>query len=131
MFKKVHRFLTFLDFKVGVYFNLRFQMQETDELNVTPPLSPSYERGPGCILCQICFTDCLKKNVKREKREKKYLILNISKKHHYAGKTVVMDTKGYMHLLIGKKGKNWRIKPAKEHSLRKVFLFQKRKKLQL
>ena len=55
--------------------------------------------------------------------------MNISKKQHYAGKTVVMNTKGYMHLLIGKKGKKWRIKPAKEHSLRKVFLFQKRKKL--
>ena len=28
--KKVHRLLTFLDFKVGIYFNLGFQMQETD-----------------------------------------------------------------------------------------------------
>ena len=58
--KKIHRHLTFLDFKVGICFNLRFQMQETDELNVTSPLSPSYERGPavytGCVLCQICFT---------------------------------------------------------------------------
>ena len=33
--KKVHRLLTFLNFKVGVCFNPRFQMQETDELNVT------------------------------------------------------------------------------------------------
>ena len=89
--KKLHRFLTFLDFKVGVYFNLRFQMQETDELNVTPPLSPSYKGRPavytGCVLCQISFTGCLKKNLKREKLEK-YLILNISQKHYYAGKTV-------------------------------------------
>ena len=45
--KKEHRLLTFLDFKAGVYFNLRFQMQETLELNVTPPLSPSYERKPA------------------------------------------------------------------------------------
>ena len=34
--KKVHRLLNFLDFKMGVYFK-----QETDGLNVTPPLSPS------------------------------------------------------------------------------------------
>ena len=117
MLKKVHRFLTFLDFKEGVYFNLRFQMQETDELNVTPPLSPSYEGRPpvyiGHVLCQICFTGCLKKNVKRKKLEKKNLILNISKKQYYAGKTVVMNAKGYMHLLIGKKRKKWRIKPAR------------------
>ena len=83
-------------------------MLETDVPNVTPPLSPSYEGRPavytGCVLCQICFTGCLKKNVKREKREK-YLVLNISKKQHYTGKTVVMNTEGYMHLLIGKKGK--------------------------
>ena len=26
------------------------------------------------------------------------------KKQYYAGKTVVMNTKGYMHLLIGKRG---------------------------
>ena len=54
-FKKVHRLLTFLDFKVSVYFNLRFQMQVTDELNVTPS---SYEGRPavytGCALSQIC-----------------------------------------------------------------------------
>ena len=72
--KKVHRLLTFLDFKMGVYFNLRFQMQETDELNVTPPLSPSYKGSPavhtGRVLCQICLTGCLKKNLKREKLEK-------------------------------------------------------------
>ena len=53
--KNVHRLLTFLNFKVGVYFNLRFQMQETDQLNVTPPLSPSYEGRPavytGRVLC--------------------------------------------------------------------------------
>ena len=59
--KKVHRLLTFLYFKVGAYFNLRFQMLETDVLNVIPPLSPSYEGTPavytGCILCQICFTN--------------------------------------------------------------------------
>ena len=72
--KKLHRLLPFLDFKVGVYFNFRFQMQETDKLNATPPLSPSYEGRPavytGRVLCQICFTGCLKKNVKREKLEK-------------------------------------------------------------
>ena len=49
-------------------------MQETDEVNVTPPLSPSYEGRPavytGRVLYQICFTGCLKKNVKREKLEK-------------------------------------------------------------
>ena len=74
MLKKVHRFLAFLDFKVGVYFNLRSQMQETDELNVTTPLSPSYEGRPPVytvrVLCQICFIGCLKKNVKREKLKK-------------------------------------------------------------
>ena len=57
--KKVHSALTFLDFKVGVYFNLRFQMQETDELNVTLRLSPSYEERPavytGRVSCQICL----------------------------------------------------------------------------
>ena len=45
---------------MGAYFNLRFQMLETDVLNVIPPLSPSYKRRPavytGCVLCQICFT---------------------------------------------------------------------------
>ena len=49
-------------------------MQETDELNVTPPLSPSYKGRPtvytGRVFCQICFKGCLKKNVKREKLEK-------------------------------------------------------------
>ena len=45
--------------------------------------------------------------------------------------TVVTNTEGYMHLLIGKNGKKWRIKSAKENSLMKVFLFQKRKKLRL
>ena len=83
-------------------------MLETDVLNVTPPLSLSYKGRPavytGCVLCQICFTGCLKKNVKREKLEK-YLVLNISKKQHYTGKTVVMNTKEYMHLFIGEKGK--------------------------
>ena len=53
--KKVHRLLTFLDVKVGAYFNLSFQMLETDGLNVTPPLSPSYEGRPavytGRVLC--------------------------------------------------------------------------------
>ena len=69
--KKVHRLLTFLDFKVGVYFNFRIQIQETGELTVTPPLSPSYEGRPavytGRVLCQIWFTGCLKK--KREERK--------------------------------------------------------------
>ena len=132
--KKVHRLLTFLDFKVGVYFNLRFYMKETDELNVTPLLSPSYEGKPavytGRVLCQICSTGCLKKTVNREKLEK---IPNIEhfKETALRWKTVVMITKGYMHLLIWKKGKKWCIKPAKEHYLREVFLFQNRKKLQL
>ena len=62
---------------MGAYFNLKFEMLDTDELNVTPPLSPSYGGRPavytGCVLCQICFIGCLKKNVKREKL-KKYLI---------------------------------------------------------
>ena len=70
----MHRLLTFLDSNVGVYFNLRFQMQETDELNITPPFSPSYKGRPAVysrrILCQICFTGCLKNNVKRKKLEK-------------------------------------------------------------
>ena len=108
----MHRLLTFLDFKVGAYLNFRFQMQESDELNVTPPLSPSYEGRiavyTGCALCQIHFTGCLKKNVKREKLKK---ISNIE--------------------YFKEKGKKWWIKPAHEHSLRKAFLFQKRKKLQL
>ena len=51
----MHRLLTFLDVKVGAYFNLSFQMLETDVLNVTPPLSPSYEGRPavytGRVLC--------------------------------------------------------------------------------
>ena len=72
--KKVHHLLTFLDFKVGAYFNLRFQMIETDKLNVKPPLSPTYKGRPavytGCVSCHICFTGCLKKNVKRQKLEK-------------------------------------------------------------
>ena len=50
---------------------------------------------------------------------KKYLILNISKKHHYAGKTVVMNTKGYIHLLIEKKEQKWRIKPAENFLMSK------------
>ena len=104
--KKVHRLLTFLDFKVGAYLNLRFQMHENDELNVTPPLSPSYEGRPavytGCALCQIHFTGCLKKNVKREKLEK---ISNIES--------------------FKEKGKKWCIKPAHEPSLRKAFLFKR------
>ena len=58
--KKVHCLLTFLYFKVGAYFNLRFQMLETDVLNIIPPLSSSYQGRPavytGCVLCQICFT---------------------------------------------------------------------------
>ena len=53
--KKVCRLLIFLDFEVGVYANLRFQMQETYELNVTPQLSPSYKGRPdvftGQVLC--------------------------------------------------------------------------------
>ena len=69
--ENVHHLLTFLDFKVSVYFNLRFQMQETDLLNVTPPLSPSYEGRSavytGRVLCQICFTGCFKKE--REERK--------------------------------------------------------------
>ena len=120
--KKEHHLLTFLEFKVGVYFNLRIQMQEIDELTVTPPLSPSYEGRPTVytrrVLCQIC----LKKNVKGEKLEK---IPNIEhfKETVLRWKTIVMNTKGHMHLLIEKKGKKWRIKPGKKHSLRKVFLF--------
>ena len=76
---------------------------------ITPPISPSYERRPavytGRVLCQIYFTGCLKTNVKREKLEK-ISIYNISKKQHYAGKNVVMNTKGYMHLFIAEKEKN-------------------------
>ena len=68
--KKVHHLLTFLDFKVGAYFNLRFQMIETDKLNVKPPLSPTYKGRPAvyteCVLCQICFTGCLKKREERK-----------------------------------------------------------------
>ena len=41
--KKVHRLLTFLEIEVGVYFNLRFQIQETDELILILSLSPSHE----------------------------------------------------------------------------------------
>ena len=43
--KKVHRLLNFLDFKVGVYFNLRFQMQETDELNLHHHFHPATKGG--------------------------------------------------------------------------------------
>ena len=79
--KNVHCLLTFLGFKVDVYVNLRVQIQETDELIVTPPLSPSCE--------------------------------------------------GYMHFLNVKKEGKWHIKLAKEDSSGKVFIFQKRKRLQL
>ena len=43
--KKKHRLLNFLDFKVGVYFNLRFQMQETDELNLHHHFHPATKGG--------------------------------------------------------------------------------------
>ena len=43
--KKKHRLLNFLDFKVGVYFNLRFQMQETDELNLHHHFHPASKGG--------------------------------------------------------------------------------------
>ena len=79
-------------------------MQETDELNATPPLSTSYEGRPavytGLVLCQICYTSCLKKNVKREKLEK---IHNIE---HFKERALRWKncTSGFMHLLIGKRG---------------------------
>ena len=109
-------------------------MQETDELNVTPPLSPSYEGRlavyTGRVLCQICFTCCLKKNVKREKLEK---ISNIEhfKEIALRWKNCSYEYKKVHAFVDWEKRKKWRIKPAKEHSLRKVLLFQKRKKLQL
>ena len=74
--KKLNCLFPFLDFKAGVYFKFRFHLQETDKLNFTPSLSPSHEDEErpavytGQVLCQICFTGCLKKNVKREKLEK-------------------------------------------------------------
>ena len=109
-------------------------MLETDVLNVTPPLSPSYKGRPavytGCVLCQICFTGRLKKNVKREKLEK-YLVLNISKKQHYTGKNCSYEYKRVHALGDWEKGEEIAHKACNEHSLRKVFLFQKRKKLQL
>ena len=48
-------------------------MQKTNELNITPTLSPSYEVYTvytGRVLCQMCFTGYLKKKVKREKPDK-------------------------------------------------------------
>ena len=42
---KFNRLLNFLDFKVGVYFNLRFQMQETDELNLHHHFHPATKGG--------------------------------------------------------------------------------------
>ena len=87
--------MTFLDFKVGIFFNLRFQMQETDELNVTPPQ-------------WTCFVYAMLYRLLKREREKLEKISDIEhfKKQYCAGKTVVMNTKRYMHLLIGKKGEN-------------------------
>ena len=132
--KKVHRLLTFLDFKVGVYFNLRFQMEETDELNVTPALSPSYEGSPavynGRVLCQICFTGCLKKNVKREKLEK------ISNIEHFKETALRWKNCGYEYkrvneLIDWEKGGEMAHKACKGTFFKEVFLFQKKKKQQL
>ena len=113
---------------MGVYFNLGFQMQDTDELSVTPPLSPSYEERTavytGRFLCQICFSGCLKKNVKREKLEK------ISNIEHFKETALCWKNFSYeykrVHALVDwEKGGKWRIKPAKEHSLRKFSCFKR------
>ena len=52
--KKKHRLLNFLDFKVGVYFNLRFQMQETDELNLHHHFHPATKGGLLYKLDVVC-----------------------------------------------------------------------------
>ena len=53
--KKVYRLLSFLNFKVSVYFDLRFQMQENDEINVTPLLAPSYEGRPALYTGRVLW----------------------------------------------------------------------------
>ena len=70
-------------------------MQETDELNVTPSH-------------WTCFVLAMLYRLLKKEREKLEKISEIEhfKKQYCAGKTVVMNTKGYMHLLIGKKGAN-------------------------
>ena len=84
----------------------------------------------GRVLCQLFFTGCLKKNVRREKLEK---ISNVEhfKETALRWKNCCYEYKRVHALVDWGKGEKWRIKPAKEHSLRKVFLFQKTKKLQL
>ena len=82
-------------------------MQETNELSITPTLSPSYEVYTvytGRVLCQICFTGYLKKKVKREKPDKTSNIEHF-KETALHWKNCSYNTKAYMHLLIGKKGK--------------------------
>ena len=67
-----------------------------------------------------------KKNVRKEKLEK---ISNIEyfKETALRWKNCSYENKKVHALVEWEKGEKWRIKPAREHSLRKVFLFQKRK----
>ena len=82
LLQKVHRLLTFLEIELGVYFNLRFQMQETDELNVILSLSPSYEGSckhksmlepvGACYVQWACFlSDMLYRLLEKEREERK------------------------------------------------------------
>ena len=107
-------------------------MQETNELSITPTLSPSYEVYTvyaGRVLCQICFTGYLKKKVKREKPDK---ISNIEhfKETALHWKNCSYEYKRVYALVDWKKREKMTHKAGKEHCFRKVFLFQKRKKLQ-
>ena len=105
-------------------------MQETDELNVTPPLSPSYEGRPavytGRVLCQICFTGCLKKNVKREKLEK---ISNIEhfKETAFRWKNCSYEYKRAHALADCRKVEKMMHKTCKGTFSKEIFVFSKEK----
>ena len=125
--EKVNRLLSSLNLKVGVYVNLRFQMQETDQLNVTLPLSPSYEGRPavrtGRVLCHM-FYRLLKKEREKIQTSK------TSNIEHFKETTLRWKNCSYEYKIVHapvdwKKGKKWRINSTKEHSLRKVFLFKR------
>ena len=53
--------------------------------------------------------------------------MNISDKQHCTGKTVIMNKKGYMHLLIGKKGGGMAHKACKGTFFNESFLISKEK----
>ena len=105
-------------------------MQETDEINVTPPPSPSYAGKSavctGRVLCQICFTGCLKKNVKREKLKK------ISNIEHFKETALRWKNCSYefkrVHALVDyEKGEKMAHKSCKGTFFKENFLISKEK----